>query len=193
MLCLHAITDEDGHPLEDEDESGGMHCEYGGTSFHARAEPPRHRQYDEVLRYIQKAPVDMYWTIGHTSFDELIAVKKDSAPGPDGIPYGVYRCAGGLGAHFRFNTYKYLVEGGAVPELFAISRTVFIPKSSDNGDNGTIVRSPDALRLLTLWNCDCKPLTSAICRGLHWYTMRFIHATQRCVASRQMTDNIFSD
>ena len=27
--------------------------------------------------------------------------------------------------------------------------------------------SPDALRPLTLCNCDCKLLTSAICRGVH--------------------------
>ena len=37
---------------------------------------------------------------------------------------------------------------------------------------------------------DCK-LTSAICRGLHWYTMRCIHPSQRCISSTQMTDNIF--
>ena len=30
-------------------------------------------------------------------------IKKDSAPGPDGIPYGVYRCAGGLGSKFLFH------------------------------------------------------------------------------------------
>ena len=44
---------------------------------------------------------------------------------------------------------------------------------------------------MTLCNCDCKLLTSAICRGLHWYTMRCIHPSQRCISSRQMTDNIF--
>ena len=43
---------------------------------------------------------------------------------------------------------------------------------------------------MTLCNCDCKILTSAICRGLHWYTMRCIHTSQRCISSRQMTDNI---
>ena len=26
VLCLHAVTDEDGHPLEDEDESGRRLC-----------------------------------------------------------------------------------------------------------------------------------------------------------------------
>ena len=41
------------------------------------------------------APDDIRWTIDKTEFDELIALKKDSAPGRDGIPYGAYRCAGG--------------------------------------------------------------------------------------------------
>ena len=67
----------------------------------------------------------------------------------------------------------------------------FSPKTSDIDDNGRIIRSPDALHPLTLCNCDCKLLTSAICRGLHWYTMRCIHTSQRCISSRQRTDNIF--
>ena len=64
------------------------------------------------------------------------------------------------------------------------SRTVFVPKSSDVDNNGRIVRSPEALRPLTLCNCDCKILTTAICRGLHWCTMRCIHPSQRCISSR---------
>ena len=67
----------------------------------------------------------------------------------------------------------------------------FIPKTSDIDDNGRIIQSLDALRPLTLCNCDCELLTSAICRGLHWYTLRCIHPSQRCISSRQMTDNIF--
>ena len=64
-------------------------------------------------------------------------------------------------------------------------------KSSDVDDNGRIVRSPEPLRPLTLCNCDCKVLTTAICRGLQWFTMRRIHPSQRCISSRHMTDNIF--
>ena len=85
----------------------------------------------------------------------------------------------------------YLLEGGTVPEHFAESRTVFIFKTSGIDDNGRIFRSPDALRPLTLCNRDRKLLTSAVCRGLHWYTMRCIHPSQRCISSRHMTDNIF--
>ena len=90
-----------------------------------------------------------------------------------------------------FNAEKYLLEGGTVPEHFAESGTVSITKTSDIDDNGRIIRSPDALRPLTLCNCDCKLLTSAICRGLHWYTMRCIHPSQSVISSSQMTDNIF--
>ena len=109
MLCLNAVTDEDGHPLENEDESGRRLCEYWGSTFQARVEGPRHHQYENILRYVQKAPDDIRWTIDRTEFDELIALKKDSAPGPDGIPYGAYRRAGGLGSQFLFNAYKISV------------------------------------------------------------------------------------
>ena len=117
-----------------------------------------------VSRFVQKAPDDIRWTINRTDFNELIAVKKDSAPGLDGIPYGAYRCAGSLGSQFLFNAYRSL-EGGTVPEHIAESRTVFIPKTSDIDDNVRLIRSPDALRPLTLCNCGCKLPTSAFSRA----------------------------
>ena len=141
ILCLHAVTDDDGHPLEDEAESGRRLCEYWGSTFQAPVEGPRHHQFENLLQYVQKAPDDIRWVIDRNEFDELIAMKKDSAPGPDGIPYGAKRCAGGLGSQFLFNACKYLLEGGTLPEHFAESRTVFIPKTSDIDDNGRSIRS----------------------------------------------------
>ena len=75
-------------------------------------------------------------------------------------------------------------------DCFAESRTVFILKTSDTDGLGRIIRSPDALRPLTLCNCDSKLLTSVICRGLHWYSMRCVHASLRYISSRRMTENI---
>ena len=116
------------------------------------------------------------WTVDQAAeFDELIAMKKDSALGPDGIPCGAYRCAESLGSKFLFNAYRAFLEGGAVRDCFAESRIVFIPKTSDIDDNGRILRSPDAIRPLTECTCDCKLLTSAICRGLHWYSAFIPH------------------
>ena len=191
VLSLSAVPDEEGHTLETEDESGRRLCEYWGTIFQAREEGPRHHQHEDILRYAQHAPDDISWTNDQAAFDELLAVKKDSAPGPDGIPCGVYRCAGGLGSKFLLHAYKAVLEGSVTPDCFAESRTVLIPKSSDVDNNERIVRSPEALRPLTLCNCDCKLLASAICRGFQWYTMRCIHPSQRCISARQMTDNIF--
>ena len=94
--------------------------------------------------------------------------KKESVPDPDGI------------RGFSLTPKNMCI----VPAHFAERRTVFNPKSSDIDDNGRIVRSQEAPRPLTLCNCDCKILTTAICRCLHWYTMR-------CISSRHMTDNIF--
>ena len=94
VLCLSAVTDEEGHPLENEDESVRRLCEYWRTVFQARVDGLRHHQYEDILRFVQKAPDDIPWTIDRTEFDELIAMRKDSAPGPDGIPYGACRCAG---------------------------------------------------------------------------------------------------
>ena len=190
MPTLSAVTDEEGHPLENEDDSGRRLCEYWRTIFQARQEGPRHHQHDDILRHVRQAPDDIKWTIDQTEFDDLLALKKDSAPGPGGIPHGVYRCACGLGSKFLFRAYKAVLEGSTIPDCFAESRTVFIPNTSDADDVGRIIRSPDALRPLTLCNCDCKLLTSAICRGFHRYTMRCIHS-QRCISSRKMTDNIF--
>ena len=101
-------------------------------------------------------------------------------------PCGVYRCAGGLGSKFFIHVHHAVLEGSTIPDCFAESRAVFIPKTTDTDDIERIFRSLDALRPLTLCNCDCKLLTSAVCRGLHWYTIRCVHPSQRCISSWQM-------
>ena len=73
--------------------------------FQARIKGSRHHQLENILRYVQKDPDDIRWFLDRTEFDELIALKQDSAPGPDGIPYGAFWCAGGLGSQFLFNAF----------------------------------------------------------------------------------------
>ena len=73
VFSLSAVTDEEDHPLENEDESRRRLCEYWGTIFQARAESPRHHQHGDILRYVQQAPDDIDWTIDWTEFDDLSA------------------------------------------------------------------------------------------------------------------------
>ena len=148
MLCLHAVTDEDGHPLENEDEPGRKFFEYWSTIFQARNEDQRHYYFENILSYVQKAPDDIRWEIDRNEFDELMATRKESAPGPDGA-YSFYRCAGGLGSQVLLKAYKHVLDGGTIPAQFAESGTVFIPKSSNVDNNGRIVRSQESLRPLT--------------------------------------------
>ena len=77
---------------------------------------------------------------------------KESSSSPDGIPYSFQRCAGGFGSKVLFNAYEHVLDGVATPALFAESRTVFIPRSSDAHNNGLIERSLEAFRPLTLCN-----------------------------------------
>ena len=57
--------------------------------------------------------------------------------------------------------------------------------------DGQLIRAPDALRPLTVCSCDCKILTPAVCAGFPRYSQECIHPSQRCVAKRIMTDNVF--
>ena len=58
MLCLHVVSDADGHLLENENESW-------------RRLGPRHHQFENIVRYVQKALDDIRRVIDRTEFDEL--------------------------------------------------------------------------------------------------------------------------
>ena len=49
VLSLSAVTDEEDHPLDNEDDSGRRLCE-------------------GILRFVQHAPDDIRWTIDKTEF-----------------------------------------------------------------------------------------------------------------------------
>ena len=130
------------------------------------------------------------------TFDWMISKKfspskRESGPGPDGFPYSVYRSAGGIDARFPFAAYQACLQGAALSTGFGVSRTVFIPKSSNVDTRERIIRSPNTLRPLTLCNCDCKVIIAAMCFVLRRFSIECIHPSQRCVTQRIMTDNIF--
>ena len=136
---LSAVTDEEGHPLENDDDYVSIRERFSRHVWKARGIIST-----TIFCDVQQAPDDIRWTIDQTEFDEL---KKDSDPGPDGIPYGAYRCTGGLGSRFLFNAYRALLKGGADPDCFDEIRTFFSP----------------------------RPLTSMTMEGLFDHLMRFVH------------------
>ena len=76
MLCFRAVTDEDCHPLKDEDDSGRRLCEDWCKIFEARVEGERHHCHETILGNVQKAPDDFWWENDKNDLDELMATKK---------------------------------------------------------------------------------------------------------------------
>ena len=69
-----------------------------GFDFPSTCRRPEASPVRGLLQYVP--PGDNRWTTDRAEFDELIALTKDSAPGPDRIPYGAYKRAGELGSQF---------------------------------------------------------------------------------------------
>ena len=163
------------------------------TMFEARVEGERHHLNQTILRYVQKAPDDIRWEIDRDEFHELMATKEESAPGPDGIPKSLNRCGGGLGSQFLYKAYKHVIEGGPCSGAVCREQNCFHYQILRCRHQWTYceIAGGEGPRPLTLCDCDCKILTTAICQGFQWHTMRCLHPFQRCISSRKMTDNIF--
>ena len=84
---------------------------------------------DTILEYAQKALEDIRWKIDKQEFDEMTATKKECAPGPGGIPYGMHRCAGGLGSRFLFDVHKSVRQ---VYIVHPVQRCISSTQTTDN-------------------------------------------------------------
>ena len=149
-LTLSVVTAEEDDPLENEDESGRRLCEYLRTIFQAREEGPRHHQDDEISRIVQQAPDDINLTVDNAEFDDLLALKKETQllTLTEFITVSTVVLLA-LVRSFLFHAYQAVFVGSTIPDRFAESKTVFIPKTSDTDDLGSIIRYSDALRPLT--------------------------------------------
>ena len=75
LLCPHAVTDEEGRPLEDENWSGTRLCSYWAEIFEARQEDEQHSLHETIFRHMQKAPNNTQRDHGQTIFDDGRDVK----------------------------------------------------------------------------------------------------------------------
>ena len=76
MLCLHALTDEDGHPLENEDESGRRLSEYWSTIFQAHVEGSSTITLRPSCDTSRKLVTTRVGKSTETKLNELMATKK---------------------------------------------------------------------------------------------------------------------
>ena len=116
MLCLHAVTDEDGHPVENEDESGRRPCEHWGKIFEARVEGEWHRCHETILGYVQKAPDDN--TVGNWQKMNSMnswPLRRNPLQAPMGFHTAFTGVQEGWDPRFLFKFYQHILAGGLVP------------------------------------------------------------------------------
>ena len=138
-LTISVISNADNVPIFDPHEVARRLCLRRGDIFRARTSDMPNDRAETMLEFVQTAPPELSWNIGLDELEELLASKRESAPGQC-VPlcwqyWGKisFRCSSGMFA------------GSDSPcRLWRL--TVFIPKSSQTDAHGHIIRSPEALR-----------------------------------------------
>ena len=109
---------------------------------------------------------------------------EDSAPGPDAIPYSVYKKFWRLLGPLLLKSWEYSVETGVMSQDQRQSIITLIPKKDKDKTNLS------NLRPISLTNTDVKIITKAITLKLNPILNNIISDTQTAyVPKRQVTDN----
>ena len=143
--------------------------------FEARKGNNQDHSSKTILSYVQRVFDDVHWTLRKENFYDVLATKEDFVPG---LPY---RCVGAIAGQILYDACRQLLG----PRWWPPSRFLLPAEQS----------SYPSLPQLTSRAGMCDVLTrrgpSAICFGLRQYSTSCLHPAQRCVTTRQMTDNIF--
>ena len=112
---------------------------------------------------------------GEISLEELsktLATCKDSAPGPDGIPYSIIRALWQPLGQLLVNAWNHSLRTGELPQSHRVSFLKLIPKIGKDGKKLTNWRP------ITLSNCDHKIITKV-------YATRMSEKIEKCIKERQ--------
>ena len=113
---------------------------------------------------------------------------KDSAPGPDGIPYEIYRKFWNITGQILLDAWNFSVEKGNLPPSHEESIITMLPK--DGKDAGDIKN----WRPITLSNCDSKIITKALANKMAVVLDSIIDSSQTAyISGRAVADNLRSN
>jgi len=109
----------------------------------------------------------------------------DSAPGPDGIPYKIYRILWSTLGPYLLDAWKYSLNMGLLPLDQRVSAITLLPKQG---------KDPDRIenwRPITLSNCDLKIFTKLLSFRVSKVLDRIIHPCQTAyIPGRVVHDNL---
>jgi endonuclease/exonuclease/phosphatase family metal-dependent hydrolase len=133
-------------------------------------------------------------TVTFPSVEAIIAFlvrAKDSAPGPDGLPYSAWLFAGEEAAITLYKIIVHMHNGFTMPLAFYQSLGVFPPKGENEDDENEVNRQPENTRPLNLKNTDNKTITGAVMDGYRRAMKSSTHKSQRgFVPDRHLIENV---
>jgi hypothetical protein len=119
---------------------------------------------------------------------EALLTCKDSAPGPDGIPYSIYKKYWKICAPIIHKSWKYSLLIGQLPPSHLESVITILPKEGKN------LNDIKNWRPITLSNCDSKIITKAIALKTSKVLETIIDSHQTAyVPGRSISDNLRSN
>ena len=188
---LQVARDKDGQIIEDPERASAVFCSYWKNVFSEKT-------IDEVLAhsflrdFARPLPSDVTWTLPFEQFDDVIKRCRDSAAGPDGLPYSAWFHAPVEFRQTLYTLYVSLLETDLQPEpCFNNAWLVLLPKGQDESDEAVISRGPGETRPLSVSNTDCKIVACACNESLKAALPRWAKYEQRgFVMGRQLVDNV---
>jgi exonuclease III len=110
---------------------------------------------------------------------------KDSSPGPDGIPYSIYKTYWKTCGPILLNAWRHSIESGKLTISHSESIITLLPKE---GKDTTDIKN---WRPITLSNCDSKIITKAISTKVSKVLESIIDPSQTAyVPGRAVSDNL---
>ncbi len=119
---------------------------------------------------------------------EALSSCKESSPGPDGIPYVIYKTYWKLMGPIILGAWKHSLKTGNLPPSHLESVITLLPKQ------GKDIKDHKNWRPITLSNCDSKIITKAISLRTSKVLDSIIDPSQKAyIPGRSVADNLRSN
>ena len=143
--------------------------------------------YDNCPKLSQDAREKMETELSEADLLAALNTCADSSPGPDGIPYSIYKKLWSIAGPIILNSWKHSCDKGVLPLSHSDSVITLLPKE------GKDVRDIKNWRPITLSNCDSKIITKAFAIRMSKVLDDLIDPNQTAyVNGRSVTDNLRS-
>ena len=172
--------------------SGQEEVTKGITNFYRELYDKKTGEYTQDKDYYKYCPklnpeqaTSLEQELTLNNLHEALKTCKDSSPGPDGIPYIVYKKLWEITGPYILNSWKYSIETGNLAPSHNESVITLLPK--EGKDKGDIKN----WRPITLSNCDAKIITKALTIRISKVLNSIIDESQTAyVPGRSVSDNL---